>query len=174
MAIKVSQATIDKIKKMGMTKALAGTKSANPEMREALTRMYGARRVAAASAPAVSTRRKYGTPNVTSKPKMVDAKGPNAVKTGKFNASRAASASLRGANIKDSMTAGRTAPRMPGKGPAANMAKKKSTTTDPVAKAIFGGLGALGRTLSVEPRVTAAQAKKNLEAKKRAAANKNK
>lgn len=47
--IKVSQATIDKIKKMGMTKALAGTKSANPEMKEALTRMYGARRVAAAA-----------------------------------------------------------------------------------------------------------------------------
>lgn len=47
--IRVSQATIDKIKTMGMTKALAGTKSANPEMREALTRMYGARRVAAAS-----------------------------------------------------------------------------------------------------------------------------
>jgi hypothetical protein len=153
MAIKVSQATIDKIKKMGMTKALAGTKSANPEMREALTRMYGARRVAAASAPAVSTRRKYGTPNVTSKPKMVDAKGPNAVG-------------------KSSM--GSVNPKMPGKGPAANMAKKKTGTTDPVAKAIFGGLGALGRTLSVEPRVTAAQAKKNLEAKKRAAANKNK
>lgn len=155
MAIKVSQATIDKIKKMGMTKALAGAKSANPEMKEALTRMYGARRVAAAApmAAAPSTRRKYGTPNVTSKPKMVDAKGPNAVG-------------------KSSM--GKVNPAMPGKGPAANMAKKKSTTTDPFAKAVFGGLGALGRTLSVEPRVTAAQAKKNLEAKKRAAANKNK
>lgn len=47
--IKVSQATIDKIKKIGMTKALAGAKSANPEMKEALTRMYGARRVSAAS-----------------------------------------------------------------------------------------------------------------------------
>jgi hypothetical protein len=48
--IRVSQATIDKIKTMGMTKALAGTKSANPEMKEALTRMYGARRVSAAAA----------------------------------------------------------------------------------------------------------------------------
>ena len=85
MAIKVSQATIDKIKKMGMTKALAGAKSANPEMKEALTRMYGARRVAAA-APAAevsSTRRKYGTANKTSKPVMVDAKGPNAIKPAK-------------------------------------------------------------------------------------------
>lgn len=48
MAIKVSQATIDKIKKMGMTKALSGAKGASPEMKEALTRMYGAKRVSAA------------------------------------------------------------------------------------------------------------------------------
>jgi hypothetical protein len=45
---KVSQATIDKIKAMGMTKALKGAANASPEMREALTRMYGARRVSAA------------------------------------------------------------------------------------------------------------------------------
>ena len=47
MAIKVSQTTIDKIKAMGMTKALKGASGASPEMKEALTRMYGARRVAA-------------------------------------------------------------------------------------------------------------------------------
>jgi hypothetical protein len=46
--IKVPQSVIDDIKKMGMTKALAGAKNANPVMAEALTRMYGARRVAAA------------------------------------------------------------------------------------------------------------------------------
>jgi|694.fasta_scaffold51712_5 hypothetical protein len=46
--VKVSQATIDKIKAMGMTKALKGASKASPEMREALTRMYGARRVSAA------------------------------------------------------------------------------------------------------------------------------
>jgi hypothetical protein len=45
---KVSQATIDKIKSMGMTKALAGAANASPEMREALKRMYGAKRVGAA------------------------------------------------------------------------------------------------------------------------------
>ena len=45
---KVSQATIDKIKAMGMTKALKGAANASPEMREALKRMYGAKRVAAA------------------------------------------------------------------------------------------------------------------------------
>jgi hypothetical protein len=45
---KVSQATIDKVKAMGMTKALKGAANASPEMREALKRLYGAKRVAAA------------------------------------------------------------------------------------------------------------------------------
>ena len=47
--IKVSQATIDRIKKMGMTAALkkAGT-SNNAEYVEGIRRMYGARRLAAA------------------------------------------------------------------------------------------------------------------------------
>ena len=208
MAIKVKQDMIDFIKNQGMTAALkrAGQLKAKggkgeAEFLEGVRRMYGSSRLDAATAKASagaakaapSTRRKYGTPNNTSKPQMVDAKGPNAVKSGKFDASRAASASLQGKSAKASMEAGRSGPKMPGKGPAARMtesstrrkygtpnttsktaAAKKSTTTDPFAKAVFGGLGALGRTLSVEPRVTAAQAKKNLEAKKRAAANKNK
>ena len=45
---KVSQATIDKIKAMGMKKALAGAANASPEMREGLKRLYGASRVTAA------------------------------------------------------------------------------------------------------------------------------
>lgn len=57
-AIKVSQSTIDRIKKLGMTAALkkAGT-SNNAEYVEGIRRMYGARRLAAAqktSAPAPS------------------------------------------------------------------------------------------------------------------------
>ena len=55
---KVSQATIDKVKAMGMTKALKGAANASPEMREALKRLYGAKRVAAAggsSKPAASS-----------------------------------------------------------------------------------------------------------------------
>jgi len=46
---KVSQATIDSIKKMGMTAALkkAGS-SKNPEYLEGIKRMYGAKRLAAA------------------------------------------------------------------------------------------------------------------------------
>jgi hypothetical protein len=48
MAIKVSQATIDKIKKMGMTAALKSAPKANAEMTEGLRRMYGQRRLDAA------------------------------------------------------------------------------------------------------------------------------
>jgi len=47
--IKVSQATIDKIKKMGMTAALKSAPKANAEMTEALRRMYGQRRLDAAT-----------------------------------------------------------------------------------------------------------------------------
>ena len=50
----VSQATIDKIKKMGMTKALAAAgktpKGGRAEFIQGVTRMYGAKRVAAARA----------------------------------------------------------------------------------------------------------------------------
>lgn len=49
MATKVSQATIDKIKKMGMTAALKSAPKANAEMTEALRRMYGQKRLDAAS-----------------------------------------------------------------------------------------------------------------------------
>ena len=49
--IKVSQATIDKIKKQGMTASLKSASSNNsPEYREALRRMYGDARVAKATA----------------------------------------------------------------------------------------------------------------------------
>lgn len=52
----VSQATIDKIKKMGMTKALAAAgktpKGGRAEFIQGVTRMYGAKRVAAARAKA--------------------------------------------------------------------------------------------------------------------------
>ena len=41
---KVSQGTIDKIKSMGMSAALKGASSANPEMREGIRRLYGATR----------------------------------------------------------------------------------------------------------------------------------
>jgi hypothetical protein len=50
-SIKVSQATIDKIKKQGMSASLKAASSNNsPEYREALRRMYGDARVAKATA----------------------------------------------------------------------------------------------------------------------------
>jgi hypothetical protein len=48
--IKVSQSTIDQIKKMGMDKALKSASNASPEMKEGLRRMYGEKRLAAAGA----------------------------------------------------------------------------------------------------------------------------
>jgi len=77
--IKVSQATIDKIKKQGMTASLKGASANNsPEYREALRRMYGDARVAKATAstkPASSGGGKYvGSMFV---PDKAPAKGPS-------------------------------------------------------------------------------------------------
>lgn len=47
---KVSQKTIAAIKAMGMTKALKGAATGSAEYKEALNRMYGAKRVKAATA----------------------------------------------------------------------------------------------------------------------------
>jgi hypothetical protein len=110
MAIKVSQATIDKIKKMGMTKALKGASKANPEMKEALKRMYGARRVAAA---------------MPSKPNTsADAARASASKAMYKSADSARSTTTKTSSTKASV--------------------KKSGTTDPFAKAVFG----VGRAIS--------------------------
>jgi hypothetical protein len=128
--IKVSQATIDKIKKMGMTKALAGTKSANPEMKEALTRMYGARRVAAASKVVVNTGSKnYG---------------------GLAGAGQAGGGSKKASNYGG--LAGAVQAGGGGKKTASTMAKKKSTTTDPGAKFIFGVGRALAEPFKSKPK----------------------
>lgn len=89
----VKQDMIDFIKSQGMAAALkrAGSLKAKgakgeAEFLEGVRRMYGASRLEAATKAAMpkakmpSTRRKYGTPNNTSKPVMVDARGKNAVK----------------------------------------------------------------------------------------------
>lgn len=141
----VRQSTIDKIKKMGMTRALAGAKDANAEMKQALTRMYGARRLAEAIKP------------MNTKPMQTSAR-----------------VAERSTPMKAKLTAREAERRTPVAKKSTAPMRKKSTTTDPFAKAVIGGLGALGRTLSVEPRVTAAQAKARAEARKRAAAKKNK
>jgi hypothetical protein len=48
MAIKVTQAQIDAIKKMGMTGALKGASAMSPAMKEGVRRLYGEKRFAAA------------------------------------------------------------------------------------------------------------------------------
>jgi hypothetical protein len=65
MAIKVSQSTIDKIKKMGMTAALKSAPKANAEMTEALRRMYGQRRLDAATKSKSSVPAQKNTPERT-------------------------------------------------------------------------------------------------------------
>ncbi len=115
--VKVSQATIDKIKAMGMTNALKSAPKANPEMKEALTRMYGAKRVSAASAMKSNT-----------VAKSADMARGSAKKLPVYKSADAARAA------------------MPGMGPMAKVGApaKKSTTTDPLAKAVFSA----GRAIS--------------------------
>lgn len=117
---KVSQATINKIKAMGMTKALKGAANASPEMREGLKRLYGAKRVAAAA------------------PSKPAAKSPDQAR----GAMKAPSKS-----VYKSADAARAA--MPGMGPmvkvtAAKPVNKSQVTTDPFAKAVFSA----GRAIS--------------------------
>lgn len=115
--IKVSQKTIDNIKAMGMTAALKKASGASPEMKEALTRMYGARRVAAAG----------GSKPTPSKATSADA-ARSSVKKPVYKSADAARAAMPGKKPMDKVST-----------PA-----KKSTTTDPFAKAVFGA----GRAIS--------------------------
>lgn len=120
MAVKVSQATIDKIKAMGMTKALktAANGKANAEMREGLKRMYGAKRLNAAE--------------TSTKPYNVR---PSS------SADSARSKAMGAKPMAKSADAARSAAT---KKVAAKAPVKKSTTTDPFAKAVFGA----GRAIS--------------------------
>lgn len=71
--IKVSQATIDKIKARGMTKSLKKAQtSSNAEYQEAIKRMYGARRASAARGQGADarTRDAFISSLSPSKPKM--------------------------------------------------------------------------------------------------------
>ena len=120
---KVSQATIDKIKAMGMTKALKGAANASPEMREALKRMYGAKRVAAAgggaaSKPASSGGGKYvGSRFVPNTP--APKKGTTVYKSA--DAARAAATKTSGARMGANTVMA----------PKVSTTKKTSTTSNP-------------------------------------------
>ena len=108
MKQKVSQATIDKIKKMGMTKALKSAPNASPEMKEGLKRMYGATRLAAAT-------------KVSTKPAQMNVREAE-----------------RKTPMKSNPTARIAERKTPVAKKAAAPMARKSTTTDPFAKAVFG------------------------------------
>lgn len=132
--IKVSQATIDKIKAMGMTKALKGASKANPEMKEALTRMYGAKRVSAA---------------MPSKPaaRSADAARSAATRGATYKSADAARSAAKPAKpVAKSADAARAS--VTKTSTAAKAPVKKSGTTDPFAKAVFGAGGAVKRALT--------------------------
>ena len=123
--IKVSQATIDSIKKMGMDKALKSASKASPEMKEALTRMYGAKRVQAAGGA------------TTSAPKTTSADMARGA-TKKVAAKPAANPVAKSA---DSARSGATKKTAPAK--TAPAAKKTSTTSNPFTGA-FNALSPYG------------------------------
>jgi len=110
--IKVSQATIDSIKKMGMDKALKSAAKASPEMKEALTRMYGAKRVQAAGGTTTSATKTTsadmarGATSKTTKPAAKSATKPVAksADTARKAATKAAPAKATPAAKKTSTT----------------------------------------------------------------------
>jgi hypothetical protein len=184
--VKVSQATIDKIKAMGMTKALKGASKASPEMKEALTRMYGARRVSAAggsSKPAAKSadaaRAAALKPKATSGGKYVGSRlVPNTPAPTKPSASGVvyksadaarAAATNKKPSVRVPSAAGFGAYNMPNKpgakGKIVNMPNRKPAT-NPAAKAVVSILS--GQGLRANNGMTAAQVA--AENKRRAAA----
>jgi hypothetical protein len=98
MAIKVKQSTIDEIKKMGMTKALAAAKTRRtPEYQEAVKRMYGAKRLAKATAGAKTTQVMSGPIKSTIKSK---ARGTQATRKSVASVRNMSSKSQQQANTK--------------------------------------------------------------------------
>ena len=180
---KVSQATINKIKEMGMTKALKGAANASPEMREALKRMYGAKRVAAASGAAAKSadaaRAAATKPASSGGGKYVGSRFvPNTPAPKKPSASgvvyKSADAARAAATKTSSTRMGaNTVMSKPTVKPVKNL-PKKTGTTDPFAKFVFG-IGSSLRGGSNQGMTAAQVAAEN---KRRAAAiakaNKNK
>ena len=133
--IRVSQATIDKIKAMGMTAALKKSAGASPEMKEALTRMYGARRVAEATKAAAPAKYSAGD---KSQPKPKTA----AYAAGQKSAVSTKPAAKKGGMSTGAKVAGGVAAAgllIASRGKAAGLASKLSPT---VAKALGARTGA--------------------------------
>jgi len=188
---KVSQATINKVKAMGMTKALKGAANASPEMREALKRLYGAKRVAAAGGSASSGGGKYvgsrfvaNTPAKSSGATYKSADAARAAATAKKPTVRIpAKSGFGGTNMPNtpSTRANSKAVTMPNTPSTRANSKviplaKKSGTTDPFAKFVFGAAKALrgGSNQGMTAAQVAAENKRRAAAVAKAKANKNK
>lgn len=194
---KVSQATIDKIKAMGMTKALksAAAGTANAEMREGLKRLYGAKRVNAAETstkpynvrPSSSGGGKYvgsrfvaNTPAKSSGATYKSADAARAAATSKKPAVRIPGKSGFGATNMPNTPSTRanskavTMPNTPStraNSKVIPLSKKSQVTTDPFAKFVFG----IGKALKGGSNQGMTAAQVAAENKRRiAAAKKNK
>ena len=118
---KVSQSTIDSIKKMGMAASLKkAATSNNSQYVEGVKRMYGASRLTAAKKATASPAGRMSPRVAERAPSVTNRKSPRV-------AERAAA------------TAGRTSPRVAERKVTKSApAKKTSKTTDPIAKFVFG------------------------------------
>jgi hypothetical protein len=144
--IKVSEATVAKLRKGTMAGNLAKAKSASPEMREALVRFYGAKRVAAAvgkSGPGSIPKPKPFTPSANQKENRKSV--PTVKPTGGPGAKPVKVAPPKG---------GPGAKSLPSKGQTPNQREGRKTMTSPkpmggpgskMPKAPRGGPGARGR-----------------------------
>lgn len=170
--IKVSQATIDKIKKQGMSASLKAASSNNsPEYREALRRMYGDARVAKATASTKpsSSGRYVGSMFVPDKPATKAPAGGQP--SGYRNPSQAKAKSDGGGKYVGSMFVPNkpTAAKAPVKKAAASKTKPKYGGFSMLGGALAGLTNKIERTPAREKEIAALQArlKAKREAKKK-------
>jgi len=167
---KVSQATIDKVKAMGMTKALKGAANASPEMREALKRLYGAKRVAAAGGSSKPAARSADAARAAAT-KGVTYKSADAAR----NAAMKADAARKKPTVRIPSAAGFGATNMPNKNTkpgnfgtgsvsrAGTTLPKRKPATNPAAQAvvsILSGQGLRGNNSKTPSQVAATNAKR--------------
>jgi hypothetical protein len=160
--IKVSQATIDKIKKQGMSASLKAASSNNsPEYREALRRMYGDARVAKATASTKpsSSGRYVGSMFVPDKPASKAPAGGQP--SGYRNPSQAKAKSDGGGKYVGSIF-------VPNKPTAAKSPVKKAAASKPKTKPKYGGfslaanaLASIGSKVERTPAIEAEIARRN-------------
>ena len=143
----VSQATIDSIKKAGMAASLKkAATSSDASYVQGVKRMYGADRLAKAKASA-----------------KVVAKSPDAARAGSMKPAKPVAKSADAAR-KANM------PNTPAtKTKAVNMPYKKSGTTDPFARAVFGAAKAIrgGSNQGMTAAQVAAENKRRMDAAKK-------